>query len=353
MLLVGTAKGLFRVTRDSTGDGWRLDGPHLAGYAVLHTVQAPGGTLYAATSHAVWGAHIYASHDLGASWTSLEAVPQHGSGSGRGRTKAIWYLATANDVMFAGIDPAGLFRSDDHCESWQPVTGLNEHPTRATWEPSKGCFAVHSIYVDRQNADDIVVAVSAGGVYRSGDGGETWQPANVGVRAENLPEPGPETGHNVHRIVRHPTRAERLYRQCYNGVYRSDDGARSWVEITDGLPGDFGYGIVVDPNDPDTVLQIPETSSHLRMPVDGKLRVYCSRDAGGTWTSVSEGLPAGHVYVTVLREAMATDTRRPCGIYFGTSGGQLFSCQHAGGKWREIASYLPRVLSVKFVEEAR
>jgi hypothetical protein len=274
-------------------------------------------------------------------------VPQHAADTGRGATVSIWGLAAAGDRLFAGIDPAGLFVSDDRGGSWQPVAGLNDHPTRSTWEPSRGCFAVHSICIDAEQPTNIIVAVSAGGVYRSEDGGETWLPANAGVRAENLPEPFPETGHNVHRIVMHPRRPERLYRQCYNGVYRSDDGARSWVEITAGLPSDFGYGLAVDPNDADAVFQVPESNSHLRAPVDGILRVYRSRDAGATWTSASRGLPAEHVYVTVLREALATDTRDPCGVYFGTSGGQLFASDNAGGDWQEIASYLPRVLSVK------
>ena len=248
--------------------------------------------------------------------------------------------------MFAGIDPAGLFRSEDRGETWRPVTGLNEHPTRSTWEPSKGCFAVHSICVDPGQPDRLVVAVSAGGVYRSEDGGNSWQPANTGVRAENLPQPAPETGHNVHRVVMHPQVPERIYRQCYNGIYRSDDGAKSWVEITAGLPSDFGYGIVTDPNDADTVFQIPESGSHLRAPVDGKLRVYRSRDAGANWESASAGLPDEHVYVTVLRESMATDARDPCGVYFGTSGGNVFASRDAGDSWRLIANYLPRVLSV-------
>ena len=350
MLLVGTAKGLFRVIEDGASHRWRLDGPHIAGYSVLHIVAAPDGTLYAATAHKIWGAHIYVSTDQGASWTSLEAVPQHTAAGGRGATKAIWHLAVAHNVLFAGIDPAGLFCSDDQGKSWQAVVGLNEHPTRSSWEPSRGCFAVHSICVDSTQPDNIVAAVSAGGVYRSRDGGDTWQPANVGVRAENLPEPYPETGHNVHRLVMHPQVPTRLYRQCYNGTYRSDDGARSWVEITAGLPSDFGYGIAVDPNDPDTVFQIPESSSHLRVPVDGKLRVYRSRDGGGAWESASEGLPTANVYVTVLREAMDTDLREPCGVYFGTSGGHLFASADAGGKWQEVVSYLPRILSVKAME---
>ena len=352
MLLVGTAKGLFRVTRDAGGERGRIDGPHLAGYSVLHTLEAPDGRLFAATSHKIWGAHIYASDDRGVSWSSLTAVPEHPAESDRGPTKAIWYLALSGDTLFAGIDPAGLFRSDDGGASWQPVAGLNEHPTRSTWEPSKGCFAVHSIYIDPGQPDNLVAAVSAGGVYRSDDGGETWQPANAGVRAENLPKRYPETGHNVHRLIMHPRVPGRLYRQCYNGTYRSEDGGRSWTEITAGLPSDFGYGIVVDPNDPDTVFQIPESSSHMRAPVDGKLRVYRSRDGGTTWESASSGLPAEHVYVTVLREAMDIDAHEPCGVYFGTSGGQVFASPDAGESWEEIASYLPRVLNVKAVRGA-
>jgi photosystem II stability/assembly factor-like uncharacterized protein len=353
MLLVGTAKGLFRVTPDVAGNRWRIDAPRLAGYSVLHTMEAPDGRLFAATSHKIWGAHIYVSDDHGATWTSLEAVPEHPADSGRGATKAIWYLALSGDTLFAGIDPAGLFRSDDGGGSWRPVAGLNEHPTRSTWEPSKGCFAVHSIYIDSEQPDNIVAAVSAGGVYRSDDGGATWQPANAGVRAENLPERYPESGHNVHRVIMHPRVPDRLYRQCYNGTYRSDDGGRSWTEITAGLPSDFGYGIVVDPNDPDTVFQIPESSSHMRAPVDGNLRVYRSRDGGATWESASSGLPAEHVYVTVLREAMDIDASDPCNVYFGTSGGQVFASLDAGDHWEELASYLPRVLSVKAVRGAR
>jgi hypothetical protein len=349
MLLVGTAKGLFRVIRDAEGQAWRIDGPYLAGYSVLHTLDAGDGRFLAATSHKIWGAHIYSSTDQGASWASLESAPGYPSESGRGETKAIWYLARSQGVLFAGIDPAGLFRSDDEGRRWEAVDGLNEHPSRSTWEPSKGCFAVHSIYVDSLRPENIVAAVSAGGVYRSEDGGVSWQPANKGVRAENLPEPFPETGHNVHRVVMHPRVPQRLYRQCYNGTYRSDDGGRSWTEITDGLPSDFGYGIVTDPNDPDTVFQVPESSSHLRAPVDGKLRVYRSRDAGDSWESASAGLPAEHAYVTVLREAMDVDSREPCGVYFGTSGGQLFASSDAGASWDAIASYLPRILSVKAV----
>ena len=346
ILVVGTDKGLFRLVEDAVAGRWMVDGPHMPGYSILHTMLAADGTLYAATAHKVWGAHVYRSLDRGETWSSLDAVPGHAPETGRGATRAIWYLAEAGDSLLAGVDPAGLFRSNDRGETWESVTGLNEHPTRSTWEPSKGCFAVHSICVHSGQPERLVVAVSAGGVYRCEDGGKTWQPTNAGVRAENLPQPAPETGHNVHRIVMHPHTPERIYRQCYNGTYRSDDGARSWVEITAGLPSDFGYGIVTDPNDADTVFQIPESSAHLRAPVDGKLRVYRSRDAGENWESVSAGLPDEHVYVTVLREAMATDARDPCGVYFGTAGGHVFASRDAGNSWGLIANYLPRVLSV-------
>jgi hypothetical protein len=349
-LLVGTDKGLFRLVEDARAERWVVDGPHIGGYAVLHTMLAADDTLYAATAHKIWGAHLYRSRDHGRTWSSLDAVPEHAQDSGRGATRAIWYLAESGDSLFAGIDPAGLFRSDDRGETWLPVAGLNEHPTYGTWEPSKGCFAVHSICVDAAQPDNMVVAVSAGGVYRSEDGGATWQPTNAGVRADSLPQPTPETGHNVHRVVMHPHDPARLYRQCYSGTYRSDDGARTWVEITAGLPSDFGYGIVCDPNDADTVFQIPESGSHLRAPVDGKLRVYRSRDGGASWVSASTGLPAAHVYVTVLREAMATDARDPCGVYFGTSGGHVFASRDAGASWQTIAEYLPRVLSVMPLE---
>ena len=345
-LLVGTDKGLFRLVEDAATGGWLIDGPHLAGYSVLHTMMTSDDTLYAATAHKVWGAHLYRSHDRGKSWVPLDAVPRHAPELGRGETRAIWHLAEAGGVLFAGIDPAGLFRSDDRGATWRPLDGLNEHPTRETWEPSKGCFAVSSICIDPGQPNNMVVAVSAGGVYRSEDGGASWQPTNVGVRADNLPDPVPETGHNVHRVIMHPRVPTRLYRQCYNGTYRSDDGAKSWVEITAGLPSDFGYGIVTDPNDADTVFQIPESGAHLRAPVEGKLRVYRSRDAGSTWESASAGLPDEHVYVTVLREAMEIDARDPCGVYFGTSGGHVFASRNAGASWDLVANYLPRVLSV-------
>ena len=351
-LLVGTEKGLFRVHFGARGVAG-MDGPHLPGLRVLHVIADPRRPrhLLAAADHPVWGSHLHRSDDAGATWTSLDAMPQHPPGRHSESFRALWHLAWSPDGgrLYAGVDPAGLFTSDDAGASWQDVPALNEHATRAAWEPSRGLFALHSICVDRCDPAHVVVAISAGGVYRSVDAGASWTPANAGVRAEHLPERYPLAGHNVHRVVMHPRDGRRLYRQCYNGTYRSDDGGATWVEITDGLPSDFGYAIACDPFDPDTLWQIPESSSHLRTTVDGKLRVFRSADAGRSWASASAGLPQQHAYVTVLRDAMDADHRVRGRVAFGTSSGHVFVTDNGGDQWTLAAEFLPRVLSVRFV----
>lgn len=351
-LVVGTEKGLFRIRTGGGIDRPCIDGPYLEGQRVLCTVVTPGRPreLLAAVDHPVWGAHLYRSDDGGERWASLEATPQHPPQRHRPTFRSAWHLAWAPDGsrLYAGIDPAGLFVSDDRGASWRDVPTLNDHPTRDAWEPSRGLFALHSICVDRQDPDHLVVAISAGGVYCSRDGGVSWQPANAGVRAENRPERFPVAGHNVHRVVMHPADGERLYRQCYNGTYRSDDGAATWIEITGDLPSDFGYAIACDPSDRDVVYQIPESSSHLRATVDGRLRVYRSDDGGRHWQSASSGLPQRHAYVTVLREAM--DTGAGGRVAFGTSSGHVFVTSDRGGQWTLAAEFLPRVLSVRCID---
>jgi len=347
-LFVGTRRGLFRVRTDAAHADWDIGPPQIEGHEIAHVCTHPTqpGRLYAAANHNVWGAHVYASDDAGASWEPLASSPHHAASRYEESLKAIWYLAMTPDGrrLYAGIDPAGLFASDDEGGSWQPVDGLNEHPTNRFWEPSKGIFAVHSVCIDPADAQNMFAAVSAGGVYRSTDGGLSWHAANQGVRAENIPRDNPEAGHNVHRLILHPD--GRLYRQCYSGVYRSDDGARSWLEITGDVPSDYGFAIATNGADADTLFRIPMSNSHMRATVGGRLRVYRSRDGGASWAESSAGLPQQHAYVGVLREAMDTLPGERCGVYFGTNGGHLFASCDAGDAWQMAAGFLPPVSSV-------
>jgi hypothetical protein len=350
-LLVGTKKGLFRLESDPGRERWQMHGPQLEGLEVIHLAQLAGspGRVLAATGHPIWGAHLYASNDGGRSWQPLVETPHYPGGSHSPGLKAIWFLAPEShgDGVYAGIDPAGLFYSPDAGLSWEPVSGLNEHPTRGSWEPARGGFSVHSILIDPGDRRRMVASVSAGGVFRSEDAGASWSPANRGVRAENLPGRYPELGHNVHRVIMAPSDPLRLYRQCYNGTYRSDDFGLNWQEITAGLPSDFGYALAVTPDCADTLFQVPESGSHMRAVVDGKLRVFKSQDGGASWCSASQGLPQEHAYVSVLREAMDTDTCTPCGVYFGTTSGHIFASADAADHWQLVAGFLPRVLCVK------
>ncbi|HEY0303671.1 MAG TPA: hypothetical protein VGC44_01805 [Longimicrobiales bacterium] len=348
LLFVGTKRGLFIFESDPARSGWRARGPYLIGREVYHAVlDERDGALWAATDHAVWGAHLHRSADLGSNWETLEAAPHYPDDRG---LKAIWYVAPGHASrprqLFAGIEPAGLFVSDDAGATWRSVSPLNEHPTNSTWQPAGGGLALHSVIVDRENAQRIYCALSAGGVYRSDDGGESWQPCNRGVRADFQPQRYPEAGQCVHKLLLHPRMNTRLYQQNHCGVYRSDDRGDNWVEITAGLPSDFGYALAVDPHDAATLYVIPEESSHMRSTVDGMLRVYRSRDAGATWHALANGLPQENAYVSILREGMTSDTADPCGVYFGTSSGHLFASNDAGESWQLIAGYLPRILSV-------
>ncbi len=344
---IGTRRGLF-IARSDDRAVWRMDGPHLEGREVFYAFRDPrvDGRVWAASNHKVWGSHIHRSHDDGESWELLEAAPHHGDERG---LKAIWYLAPGPDVepdtLWAGIEPAGLFVSRDAGAGWQP-TSLNDHPTRDTWQPAGGGLALGGIQHDPSDPARIYCSLSAGGVYRSEDGGETWTPANRGTRAAFQPDDYPETGQCVHKLRLHPALPDRLYQQNHCGVYRSDDRGESWTEITDGLPSDFGYALALDPRDPDTALVIPETSSHMRTVVDGRLRVYRTEDAGASWTALTEGLPQEHAYVSVLRDAMDHDDLEPHGVYFGTSTGHLFASRDRGESWQLVAGYLPKILSV-------
>lgn len=349
MLFVGTRRGLFLVRSDAERSRWVVSAPSLLGREVYHAWLDPrdSRTAWAASDHVVWGAHAHRSDDRAESWEVLERAPQYGDERG---LEAIWQLAPGHasepDTLYAGIEPAGLFVSRDRGESWESVRPLNDHATRDTWQPAGGGLALGSIAVDPRTPDRVYCAVSAGGVYRTDDGGQRWLPANHGVLADFLPRPYPATGQCVHRLLLHPARPDRLYQQNHCGVYRSDDRGQSWTEISEGLPSEFGYALALDPHDPDVAYVIPEESSHMRTTVDGRLRVFRTRDAGATWEPLTRGLPQAHAYVSILREAMTSDALDPCGVYFGTSSGHLFASHDRGDSWRLIAGFLPRVLSV-------
>lgn len=343
--MVGTRRGLFLATSPDRAD-WQIEGPFLEGREVFYAFRDPRtGRFWAATSHKVWGPHVHRSGD-GRQWETLEAAPHHHDGRG---VVAIWYLAPGPpqepDTLWAGIEPAGLFRTRDDGATWQP-SSLNEHPTRDTWQPAGGGLALGGIQHDPVQPRRLYCSLSAGGVYRSDDGGGSWKPVNSGVRCEFQPVRYPETGQCVHKLRLHPARPDRLYQQNHCGVYRSDDRGEHWTEITEGLPSEFGYALALDPADADVVYVIPEESSHMRATVDGRLRVYRSEDAGATWTPLTRGLPQQHAYVSVLRDAMDHDALDPVGLYFGTSTGHVFASRDRGDSWSPLAAYLPKILCV-------
>ncbi|MEX1082178.1 MAG: hypothetical protein WEC99_09175 [Halofilum sp. (in: g-proteobacteria)] len=351
-LIIGTRKGLF-VAHSTNRRGWTLEGPHLPGYEVPTAWLDPRNPAigYAAGHHPVWGNHVYRTLDSGASWQPLPDVPRHGPGEDPASLKTMWCLApgaTAEpDTLYAAIEPPGLFVSRDRGEHWEALPALVNHETATHWHPAKGGLALHSIHVDPDNGDSIWCALSAGGCYRSLDGGASWSPINTGVRAPYLPDSYPIAGHNEHRLLMHPREPERLYRQSHSGTYRSDDGGGSWIEITEGLPSDFGYGLATDGAHADTLFVVPEASTQMRFPVDGRLRVYRTEDAGANWQPLTDGLPQEHVYVTVLRDGLDSDHLDPLGLYFGTSGGHLFASRDRGESWSQMAGFLPKILTVK------
>ena len=351
VLLVGTRKGLFRFEGDDGGPGgeagWRRAGPLLGGWEIYRARLDPADPRrgWAATRHAVWGSHLHVTRDAGRSWEQLPGRPALPEAHGEG-VRAIWDVAAGPDreVLWAGVEPAALFRSDDAGESWRWVRSLEEHPTRSSWQPARGGLAVHSLAPHPEDPDRLWLGISAGGVYRTRDGGESWEALNRGVRTDYLPERYPEAGQCVHALRLHPRRPDRLWRQSHCGTYRSDDGGERWEEVTGDLPSDFGYALALHPGEPDTAWVVPETSGHLRTVCGGRLRVFETRDGGTSWTPRVEGLP-DQAWITVLREALCTDGRTPPTLYLGTSGGELWRGER-GRRWERLAARLPKVLSV-------
>jgi photosystem II stability/assembly factor-like uncharacterized protein len=347
--LVGTRKGLFRLWGDDDRRGWRVDGPLLDGWGVYHaTVDARDGTVYAAANHVVYGPTVQRSADGGKTWQRSKKI---GLPEWSGLTvNAAWHiepgLPQEPGTLYLGADPGVLFRSDDRGTTWEPNLGILQHPTRDRWFPGAGGLCCHSIQVDPGDRRHMYVGISSAGTFRTDDGGQTWMPVNKNVAMEAFPDPYPQVGQCVHKLLLHPARPERLWQQNHFGVYRSDDGGDSWERLDgNGLPSSFGFPIVIDPNDPDTAFVIPERSPEYHYSPNGRLAVYRTRDSGQTWEDISDGLPR-QAWAAVLREASASDADS---VYFGTQSGSVFALA-AGDTWVEAARHLPPVLSVEVTQ---
>lgn len=361
-VLVGTRKGAFILSADAARDRWRIDGPHFAGWEIYHVQGSPAdpNRVYASQTSAWFGQQIQRSDDGGRTWTPVgnQFAYQGEPGThlwydGTPRAwefKRVWHLEpslTDPDIIYAGAEDAALFRSADGGHTWQELPGLRTHSSGPQWQPGAGGMCLHTLIFDPNDAQRIYAAISAAGAFRSDDGGNTWQPINRGLFSQYIPDPTADVGHCVHRLAMHPSRPNVLFMQKHWDVMRSDDAGDTWHEISGDLPSDFGFPIAVHAHEPDTIFVVPIKSDSEHFPPDGKLRVFRSRTGGNDWESLTQGLPQSDCYVNVLREAMAIDSLDPCGVYFGTTGGQVYVSPDGGEHWTAIARDLPAVLAVE------
>jgi len=361
-VLVGTRKGAFTLTSDGARRTWAVAGPHFGGWETFHVNGSPADPdrLYASASGGWFGQVLHRSDDGGKSWNQVGndfsyagEVGEHLWYDGTPRPwefKRIWHLEPTRDdpdTVYAGAEDAALYISRDGGQKWTELTGLRQHPTGPSWQPGAGGMCLHTIILDPVVKDRIYVAISAAGAFRSDDAGTTWLPINKGLRSGEIPDTDAEGGHCVHHITQHPSRPDTLFMQKHWDVMRSDDAGASWREVSGDLPSDFGFPIAVHANEPDTIYVVPITSDSEHFPPEGKLRVYRSRTGGGDWEPLTRGLPQEHCYVNVYRDAMAVDTLDDCGIYFGTTGGQVYCSPDGGDTWEAIVRDLPAVLSVE------
>ncbi len=349
-VLVGTRKGLFLLESDESRRDWELTGPFLTGWSVFHAVVDPrDGTIHAATNNEVYGATVHRSSDRGETWARAEdIVLAEDTGLTLEKT---WHVEPGRDGedgrLWLGAAPGVLFRTDDGGSTWQPVDGIVRHETRERWHPGAGGMCCHSIALDPDAPERMYVGISAAGVFRSEDGGETFTPANQGTAADFMPDPFPELGQCVHKLLLHPARPERLWQQNHCGVYRSDDRGESWERLEgNGLPSGFGFPLALDHRDPDAAFVVPEESSENRVTPNGRLGVYRTRDGGSSWDLLTDGLPQ-RAWGAVMREGFSFDRLDPPGVYLGTQSGSVFVSPDAGETWLEAADQLPPVLSVE------
>jgi photosystem II stability/assembly factor-like uncharacterized protein len=361
-LLVGTRKGAFVLTSDAKRERWDIAGPHFAGWEIFHLKGSPvePDRIYASQSSGWFGQLIQLSNDGGKTWEPVgNQFAYHGvpgthlwyDGTPHPwEFKRIWHLEpslTDPDTVYAGAEDAALFRSTDGGKTWEELSGLREQGSGQYWQPGAGGMGLHTILLDKSHPERIFIAISAAGVFRTDDAGKTWRPVNRGLRSEQIPDPTAEVGHCVHRIAMHPSRPGVLFMQKHWDVMRSDDAGESWQEVSGDLPTDFGFPIDVHAHEPDTVYVVPIKSDSEHYPPEGKLRVYRSRSGGQEWEPLTKGLPQKDCYVNVLRDSMAVDSLDKCGVYFGTTGGQVYGSADAGDNWAPIVRDLPPVLSVE------
>ena len=361
-VLVGTRKGAFVLTADGKRDRWEVSGPHFAGWEIYHLKGSPAdpNRLYASQSSGWFGQTMQRSCDGGKTW---EAVGNQFAYEGTPGThqwydgtqhpwefKRVWHLEpslTDPDTVWAGVEDAAIFRSTDAGQTWQELPGLREAKGHL-WQPGAGGMCLHTIVQDPRNPDRIYTAISAAGAFRTDDGGKSWRPINAGLKSQfELPDPDADVGHCVHRLALHPSRPDVLFMQKHWDVMRTDDAGGSWHEVSGNLPSDFGFPIDVHAHEPETIYVVPIKSDSEHFPPDGKLRVYRSRSGGNEWEALTNGLPQSDCYVNVLRDAMAVDSLDSCGIYFGTTGGQVYASPNGGDTWAPIVRDLPPVLSVE------
>lgn len=361
-VLVGTRKGAFILTSDGKREKWNISGPHFGGWEIYHVKASPVNPdrIYASQSSGWFGQVMQRSDDGGQTWKAVdnkfvyEGEPgTHLWYDGKPHPwefKRAWHLEpslTDAETVYAGVEDAALFRSADGGTSWQELTGLRCHGTGSQWQPGAGGMCLHTILIDPSNPQRMYIAISAAGALRSDDGGASWKMITRGLVSPFLPNPTAEVGHCIHRIAMHRSRPDVLFMQKHWDVMRSDDAGENWREVSGNLPTDFGFVIDVNTNEPDTIYVVPITSDSLHYPLDGKLRVYRSRSGGNEWEPLSNGLPQENCYVNVLRDAMAVDSLDTCGVYFGTTGGQVYASPDGGDHWSAIVHDLPAVLSVE------
>ena len=348
LLMVGTQKGAFLLASDERRETWQVTGPLLKGWSVFDLALDRRSTpaMYAAVGHFVYGPAIHISKDLGRTWQQVEHPPKYESNH---TLNNVWCVVPGREsepgVLYAGVDEAGLFVSRDSGWHWENLSGLSDHRTREEWCPGNGGLCCHSVLLDPSNENRMWAGISAVGVFRTDDGGQTWEASNDGLEIIVEGKTHKDIGTCVHRMVLDPANPERLFQQNHRGVFRSTDGGKKWDRIENGIPNNFGFPMVMLPGDSNTLYIVPQESDEFRFASDGRLTVYRTADGGDSWTPLRSGLPE-NAYVGVLRQAMAADSLESPGVYFGTTGGQIFYSRDGGERWETIPCALPRISSV-------